>query len=134
MAVSGEARHIARSRALELYYEATIKERTVREIVTNLAVDPDPYTVEILDAVTDRIDWAEDLLDEHSRDWPLDRMPLMDRLIMTMALCELAMDQSPGRAIVFDEAVEFARTYSTDSSPGFVNGLLSACADAAELE
>jgi transcription antitermination protein NusB len=129
MGTTGESRHLARARALELYYEATMKERSFQEIVASLAIAPDPYTVQLLHAIDERLDWAEDLLEGHSHDWSLDRMPLLDRLIMTLALCELASPASPGRAVVFDEAVEFARTYSTDASSSFVNGLLTACAD-----
>jgi len=133
MSVTGEERHRARARALELYYESSLKEREFVDVIDALAVKPDPYTISLLHEVATHEDWALDLLEGHSKEWSLDRMPLLDRLIMTLALCELQSEDSPGRAVIFNEAVEFARTYSTDGSPAFVNGLLSACADAAEL-
>ncbi len=127
-----EQRHRARERALELLYEQSIKQRSVAEIVNALAVTPDPYTVELLRIVEKDREWAESQLSTHSHDWPLDRMAMVDRLIMTLALCELRLDDSPSRAVVFDEAVEFAKVYSSDASPSFINGLLSACVSSNE--
>jgi len=46
-----------------------------------------------------------------------------------MATAELLMDDAPSKAIILDEAVELAKTYSTDGSPSFVNGVLSSIAD-----
>jgi N utilization substance protein B len=127
MSEFGEQRHRARERALELLYEQAIKERPAAQIVNDLAVRPDPYTIELLNVVERDHAWAEEKLAQHSHDWPVERMAMMDRLIMTLALCELRLDDAPPRAVVFDEAVEFAKVYSTDASPSFVNGLLSAC-------
>ena len=44
----GQQRHRARERALEILYEATIKERPVTDIVASLPLAPDPYTVAIV--------------------------------------------------------------------------------------
>jgi N utilization substance protein B len=123
----GASRHLARERALELLYEQSIKQRSADEIVAALPMAPEPYTVELVRAVEESREWAETLLQRHSLDWPIDRMAVIDRLIMTMALCEMRLSDAPPVAVVLDEAVEFARTFSTDSSPGFVNGVLAAC-------
>jgi N utilization substance protein B len=72
---------------------------------------------------------ALELIGRHSIDWPVDRLALLDRLILTLATSELLMDEAPPVAVVLDEAVELAKTYSTDGSPAFVNGVLSAIAD-----
>ncbi len=41
----------------------------------------------------------------------------------------MLMDDAPPTAVILDEAVELAKTYSTDGSPSFVNGVLSSIAD-----
>jgi N utilization substance protein B len=56
-------------------------------------------------------------------------MALLDRLILTMATGEMLMQDAPPMAVILDEAVELAKTYSTDGSPSFVNGVLSSIAD-----
>jgi transcription antitermination protein NusB len=123
----GLARHRARERAFELLYEQSIKQRPLDVVLAALPVTPDAYTIEILRAVEEHRAWAEALLATHSPEWPLARMSMVDRLIMTMALCELRLDDAPPRAVVLNEAVELARAFSSDAAPGFVNGLLGAC-------
>ena len=66
------------------------------------------------------------MLAEHAKGWTLDRMPGVDRNLLRIATYEiLSVDDVPD-AVAISEAVELARDLSTDESPGFVNGLLSA--------
>ncbi len=60
--------------------------------------------------------------------WPIDRMAVVDRLVLRLAVAELLDPEGPPVAVVIDEAVELAKTYSTDESGGFVNGVLSSVA------
>jgi len=106
-----------------------MKGRTPLVIVDELPVPPDAYTRVLLEAVRRDETRALALIEQHSIDWPLDRMALLDKLILTLATSELLMDEAPPRAVVLDEAVELAKTYSTEGSPSFVNGVLSAIAD-----
>jgi N utilization substance protein B len=129
MAAIGAQRRHERERALELLYEAAIKERTVTEVVASLAMQPPEYTRVLLTNVEREGEWAKALIVAHAFDWSWERMALIDRLIMTLALCELHSADSPPRAVVLDEAVELARRYSTDNSPGFINGVLAACCE-----
>ncbi len=125
----GTQRHQARERALEILYEATIKERPVAQIIQNLALAPDPYTVAIVLACEKHRPHAEEVIVRHLEDWTLERLALIDRLILTMAIGELLLDDPPPTAVVLDEAVELAKVYSTDGSASFVNGVLAACVD-----
>ena len=71
---------------------------------------------------------------EHaSRGWRVHRMPVVDRCVLRLALYELTFTDTP-TAVVIDEAVELAKTYSTARSGRFVNGILGAIADAATSE
>jgi N utilization substance protein B len=72
---------------------------------------------------------ANALISEFAIDWPLERIALVDRLVMTLAVGEMLMDEAPPMAVILDEAVELAKVYSTDSSPSFVNGVLSSIAE-----
>ncbi len=128
MSELGAQRHHARERALEIFYEATLKGRDVATIVNALPVRPDQYTVALLVAAEAHQDRANELISEFAIDWPLERIAIVDRLVMTLAIGELLMDEAPPKAVVLDEAVELAKIYSTEGSPSFVNGVLSACA------
>jgi N utilization substance protein B len=124
----GRRRHHARERALELFYESAIKERSVTVILNDLNVRPDEYSAALLASASAHQDEANELIREYSIDWPLERIALVDRLIMTLAVGELLLEDAPPLAVVLDEYVELAKTYSTDGSPSFVNGVLSAIA------
>lgn len=130
MSELGEQRHRARERALEVAYESSIKDRSIESVLTELALKPDAYAVELLNSFQVHRDWARGLISEHAQDWQFDRMPLVDRLIMMLALSEVRMESCPPTAVIINEAVELAKTYSTDGSPGFINGVLSTCFDA----
>jgi N utilization substance protein B len=125
----GAERHRARERALEILYEANIKNRPVNSILAALTIVPDPYTVEVLLSTEQNVNRAEELISKHSHDWALDRLALIDRLIMTMAIGELLLPDAPPTAVVLDEAVELAQVYSTEGSGSFVNGVLAACSE-----
>ena len=129
MSERGAERHRARERALEILYEANIKNRPVNSILAALTIVPDPYTVEVLLSTEQNVNRAEELISKHSHDWALDRLALIDRLIMTMAIGELLLPDAPPTAVVLDEAVELAQVYSTEGSGSFVNGVLAACSE-----
>jgi N utilization substance protein B len=124
----GQNRHRARERALEIFYESTIKERPITVIVPELRTKPDAYVLELLTSAVDHQTQANELMSEMSIDWPLERIALVDRLIMTLAVGEMLMDDAPPMAVILDEAVELAKVYSTDGSSSYVNGVLSSIA------
>lgn len=72
----------------------------------------------------------DDLLGAAAVGWEVDRMPVVDRAILRLAAFELLGRTDTPVAVVIDEAVELAKEYSTDASPGFVNGVLTTVAKA----
>ncbi len=76
-------------------------------------------TVEHLAAI-DRV------LEDASNNWRLDRMPVIDRLILRMGIYELMYEAATPPAVVIDEALELARRFSTDEAAPFINGVLDA--------
>ncbi|HWD96252.1 MAG TPA: transcription antitermination factor NusB [Acidimicrobiales bacterium] len=128
MSELGRSRHQARERALEIIYESTIKERTTTVIIAELNVRPDNYVIALLASAEQHQSRANELMSEFSIDWPLERIALIDRLIMTLAIGEMLMENAPPLAVILDEAVEMAKVFSTDGSSSFVNGVLSSVA------
>jgi N utilization substance protein B len=124
----GRSRHQARERALEIIYESTIKERSTTVIIAELNVRPDNYVIALLASAEQHQSRANELMSEFSIDWPLERIALIDRLIMTLAIGEMLMENAPPLAVILDEAVEMAKVFSTDGSSSFVNGVLSSVA------
>jgi N utilization substance protein B len=64
------------------------------------------------------------LIAETTERWRPERMPVIDRLILRMAVCELMRDSATPPAVVINEALELARTFSTEESVKFINGML----------
>jgi transcription antitermination protein NusB len=121
-------RHQQRERALSLLYEAELKGETPLEVLAGLPVRPDPYVCTLLEGVETTRSEADELITAASVGWPLDRMAVIDRLVLRLAAAELLDRDGPPLAVVIDEAVELVKTYSTDESGSFVNGILSTIA------
>jgi len=121
-------RHQSRERALGLLYEAEMKGQDPREVVAALDVAPDAFARSLATATAQRREEADALVVGASIGWPIARMAVVDRLVLRMAVAELLDPAGPPVAVVIDEAVELAKTYSTEESGGFVNGILSTVA------
>ena len=64
-------------------------------------------------------------MEKHAPQWPPRRQPGVDRNIIRLAVWELTNAPTPPK-VVIDEAIELAKQFSTEQSPGFVNGVLDA--------
>ena len=68
------------------------------------------------------------MIDETAIGWDLDRMAVVDRNVLRLALAELLACPEVPTAVILNEAVELAKAYSTDESGRFVNGVLATLA------
>jgi len=121
-------RHQQRERALALLYEAELKGEGPVEIVDALPVPPDPYVRTLVAQAVATREEADRRITAASVGWPIDRMAVIDRIVLRLAVAELLDPDGPPVAVVIDEAVELVKEYSTDESGGFVNGILSTIA------
>jgi putative hydrolase of the HAD superfamily len=119
------AKREARERALELLYEAEAKGLHPAEVIAGLPVAPVPYAAALAEGVGDHTDLLDHVVGGRARGWTVARMPAVDRALLRQATYELAFEPELPTAVAIDEAVELARSFSTDASPGFVNGVLS---------
>jgi transcription antitermination protein NusB len=123
----GGGRREARERALELAYEANQRRMSPADLVAGLPLAPAPFVVELLSAAENNCDRAEELIAARATGWSIERMPVLDRLIMRIAVAEMLTLDTP-TGVVLAEAVDLAKRYSTDESGRFVNGVLAAVA------
>jgi N utilization substance protein B len=121
-------RHQQRERALSLLYEAELKGEGLLQVVDALPVPPDPYVQTLLQHAAATREEADRRIAGASVGWPLERMAVVDRLVLRLAVAELLDPDGPPPAVVIDEAVELAKEYSTDDSGRFVNGILATIA------
>jgi N utilization substance protein B len=124
------SRREARERALEILYEGYAKDATADETLAGLMIAPDPFAEELVRGVQDRGTEIDELISHYAKGWTLDRMPVLDRTLLRMAVYELLSDAQLPVGVVISEAVELAKRYSTDDSGRFVNGVLASVAAA----
>lgn len=70
----------------------------------------------------------DDAIDAVSDHWRIDRMPVVDRAILRVALYELEHETDTPTAVIINEAVRIAKAFSTEKSGKFINGVLSTLA------
>jgi N utilization substance protein B len=74
----------------------------------------------------DRLGSIDALIAETTERWRPERMAVVDRLILRMATRELMNESGAPPAVVINEALELGRTFSTEESVKFINGMLDA--------
>ena len=123
------ARSKARKRALDILFEADQRSVSATEVLAARSAMADPpvheHTVRLVEGVEQNRSRIDTLIETYAQDWPLDRMPAVDRALLRLSVYELLYCEDVPPSVVIDEAVELAKSLSTDDSPGFVNGLLS---------
>ena len=128
------ARSKARKRAVDVLYAAELRGRDRREQLADEVASGQPpvndYTVRLVEGVTANAADIDRLIDEYASGWSLERLPDVDRAILRMAVFELLWADDVPDPVVIDEAVQLAKTLSTDDSPAFVNGVLGAISEA----
>src|SRR5436305_1374411 len=80
---------------------------------------PDDYVIGLVNGVADNTERIDDLVARYAIDWTLDRMPVVDRTLLRMATYELLDRPDVPTGAIISEAVELAKTYSTDESGRF---------------
>ena len=123
-----DPRSQSRERALTLLYEADTKNVSGHTVIAGLVEPPDTVSLLIVRGVADNQEVIDGLISEHADGWTMNRMPCLDRNILRMATFELLHRLDIPQAVILDEAVQLAKTFSTDDSSRYVNGVLSAVA------
>ena len=128
-------RHRARESALQILYQWEVGRISVDDAMTTFFdlqwPDTEPPAASLRAFASDlardtvgRLAAIDALIAETAEHWRPERMPVVDRLILRIAACELLRDPETPPAVVINEALELARTFSTDDSVKFINGML----------
>ena len=130
------ARRKARKRALDVLYEADLRDQPPVEVLAGYVQrieQPRPehlgYAVGLVEGVAEHLDRIDELIASYAEGWTLERMPVVDRNLARIAVYELLYVDEIDDAVAISEAVELARQMSTDDSPRFLNGVLGRIAE-----
>lgn len=123
------ARSKARKRALDLVFEADVRQADLGGTLHAWRDRADPpvqdHAARLVDLVVAHAAAVDAAVADRLVGWTLDRVAPVDRAILRIATVELLWVDDVPDAVVIDEAVELAKSLSTDESPAFVNGVLA---------
>lgn len=125
-------RHQAREAALQILYFWDVGHATPGDAIDAYfaehgadAAEPiRTFAATIVRGTIGEVAVIDELIAKQSAHWRFDRLAVIDRLILRMAVWELRHEADTPGPIVLNEAIELARTFSTDESVKFVNGVL----------
>lgn len=127
------SRREARERVMQALYAheqgGGSASHVVRTLVTP-AFEDDPeireFAETLLRTTVDVTDEADEIIASHATNWDLHRITAVDRALLRMATAEFLRFEEIPPKVSIDEAIEIAKTYSTDDSGPFINGVLDA--------
>ncbi|GIH17338.1 N utilization substance protein B [Rugosimonospora africana] len=130
------ARRKARKRALDVLYEADLRDLPIDEVLRSSISrieGPRPgyldYAILLVEGTAEHLNRIDELIASYAEGWTLERMPAVDRNLARVAVYELLYRDDIDDAVAISEAVELARQMSTDDSPRFLNGVLGRIAE-----
>jgi len=124
-------RRRARELVLQGLYAMEISENSIETVLNDIhqSHGEEEMIFFVNKLLQETIDHKEDLDREVGsavRNWDLNRIALIDRIILRFALCELLYFQEIPPKVTINEAIDLAKKYSTTDSGRFVNGVLDA--------
>ncbi|HYU66357.1 MAG TPA: transcription antitermination factor NusB, partial [Jatrophihabitantaceae bacterium] len=118
------ARSKARKRAVDLLYESDLRGTDALATLTERVELRDPpvneYAIDLVEGVVAHRARIDEILADYAEGWTVDRMPGADRAVLRIGVFELLWRDDVPDPVVIDEAVELAKSLSTDESPRFV--------------
>ena len=126
------ARRRARTLALQALYEINSSGHKAEKVVNQLLADGDlseenaDFTRELVSGVIQNKDKIDEYIKRFAPAWPIDQIPAVDRSILRLAIFEILIDNKVPVKVAINEAVELAKTFGSDNSSKFVNGVLGA--------
>ena len=133
-------RRESRCLALQALYEADVTDHPTESCFRWLTEEAGPlefslpYARELLEGVVQERRGIDDLIQQYAPAWPVGQLPIVDRNILRLALFEIRHQPKVPRKVAINEAVELAKTFGSDSSPRFVNGVLGSVMDAMDRD
>ncbi|HZQ52634.1 MAG TPA: transcription antitermination factor NusB [Bryobacteraceae bacterium] len=130
------ARHRSRKRALQVLFEWDMRREPVDRAIAHYyetlyseesekQPKPDKFMEELVRGAVNNAEQIDKMIEAKSEHWRLERMAVVDRNILRLAIYELSLHNVPA-PVVIDEALELARQFSSDESLSFINGVLDA--------
>jgi N utilization substance protein B len=128
-------RRIVRERVLQALYAYELSHEPIQLIIENIVGDLEKqpesfeFAKQLIIKVIECTKELDTLIRQRIEHWEFNRLAIIDRIILRMSICELLYFEDIPPKVTMNEAIEIARSYSTDKSDKFVNGVLDSIMD-----
>lgn len=125
-----QVRRQARIAALQALYEINCVKHPVGIVLqrclghAGLPAAGETFVRSIVQGVLGHQKELDGMISTYAPEWPIEQMAVIDRNILRIALFEFIIDGSTPPKVAINEAVELAKTFGSDSSRRFINGVL----------
>jgi N utilization substance protein B len=129
-------RRKSRELAMQMLFQADVGKQTPDQVRQSFwkareeTIDNDTrgFAEDLFRVATAREEEIDALIEQHSANWRIPRMPAVDRNVLRLAVAELVGFPGTPIPIVINESLEIAKRYSAPESLSFLNGILDAIA------
>ncbi len=124
------SRHRARTLALQALYEIDYTGHKAEEVISHLLEEKTlgeehaNFARELVAGVLEHQTGIDEKIKKFAPAWPLTQMAAIDRSILRLAIFEILIDNRVPVKVAINEAIELAKTFGSESSPKFINGVL----------
>ena len=132
----GQGKHRAREAALQMLYQCEVGGAGAEESIVTYWPSSDAagavgeplreFANRLVRGTLDRREAIDAMLTAHAQNWRLERMNVIDRLVLRLAVFEMLSEPETPSKVIINEALELARSFSGETAVGFVNGVLDA--------
>ena len=129
------SRHKARMVALKALYALELSGNSVNTVIHDIlpmgtdGSDISKFTREIIEKTYECCEDLDVFIRARSANWEFDRIAIVDKIILRIAICEFLHFWDIPPKVSIDEAIELSKIFSTSRSKGFINGILDAILD-----
>ena len=142
--IDGAARHRAREAALQMLYqwevgrvgphEAIVSYWPARDVEGEVPEELRTFANGLVKGTIEQVAEIDQLLAAHAHNWRLERMAVIDRLVLRLAVFELRSEPKTPARVIINEAIELARRFSGEEPVPLINGVLDAVRKTLERE
>ncbi|MEA3398823.1 MAG: transcription antitermination factor NusB [Patescibacteria group bacterium] len=128
-------RHLARTIAMQSLFLWDFKGKQekdliniIRDVFANFApeFDDQGFVQNVIDGVIAHLAEIDKYITKYATEWPLEQITIVDRNILRIGVFELIFNDDIPAKVAINEAIEIAKTFGSESSGKFVNGVLGA--------
>lgn len=131
-----ETRHRAREAAVQMLYQWEVGRVPMGDVSQTFWTGPAvseaigdelrAFATTLATGVAATVTEIDPMIVAAAENWRIERMNVLDRLILRLAVYEFLHEPETPAKVIINEALELARTFSTDDSVRFINGVLDA--------